>query len=58
MVARCRQVVGVIDARKWGRIATATFANLEQISTLITDADAPQALIDEARQRDVEVIIV
>jgi DeoR family transcriptional regulator of aga operon/DeoR family fructose operon transcriptional repressor len=57
MVARCRQVVGVIDANKWGRIATSTFANLDQINTLITDADAPQAAIDDVRQRGVEVII-
>jgi len=58
MVERCRQVVGVVDASKWGRIATATFARLEQIDTLITDAEAPAEMVSEVRQRGVEVIIV
>ena len=58
MVARCRQVVGVFDASKWGRIATSTFATLDQIDTIITDAAAPAAMIEEVRRRGVEVKIV
>ena len=58
MVARCRQVVGVLDAHKWGRIATATFATLDQIDTLITDDDAPSDMIQSVRQHDIEVFVV
>jgi DeoR/GlpR family transcriptional regulator of sugar metabolism len=58
MVARCRRVVGVVDSRKWGNIATATFATLVQIDTLITDDAGPEDLICEIRQRGVEVILV
>lgn len=58
MVERCRRVVGVADARKWGNVATATFARLDQVSLLITDADAPEGLIEEIRQREVEVLVV
>jgi DeoR family transcriptional regulator of aga operon/DeoR family fructose operon transcriptional repressor len=58
MVGRCRQVVGVIDASKWGRIATATFASLDHINALITDVEAPQEMLAEVRRRGVDVIIV
>jgi DeoR/GlpR family transcriptional regulator of sugar metabolism len=58
MVERCRRVVGVVDSRKWGNIATATFATLAQIDTLITDEAGPEDLICEIRQRGVEVILV
>jgi len=58
LVLRCRQVVGVIDARKWGQVATATFASLDEIDTVITDSDAPPDMVQEARARGVEVILV
>lgn len=58
MVARCRQVVGVVDARKWGKVAAATFATLDQINTVITDDDAPAAMIEAFRSHQIEVIIV
>lgn len=58
MVECCRRVVGVIDARKWGNVATATFATAEQIHLLITDSDAPIAMVNEMRQRGIEVLLV
>ncbi|GIK39278.1 MAG: DeoR family transcriptional regulator [Chloroflexota bacterium] len=58
MVECCRRVVGVIDARKWGNVATATFAAAEQIHLLITDSDAPIAMVNEMRQRGIEVLLV
>ena len=58
MVSRCHQVVGVFDSRKWGRIATATFATLDQIDTIITDTEAPSGMVATARQRGVNVILV
>ena len=58
MASRCRQVVGVFDSRKWGRIATATFATLDQINAIITDADAPAALVEAVRGRGVDVMVV
>ncbi|RME74700.1 MAG: DeoR/GlpR transcriptional regulator, partial [Chloroflexi bacterium] len=47
MVERCRRVVGVVDSRKWGNVAAATFANPDQISTVISDQDAPEALVHQ-----------
>ncbi|MCB0196205.1 MAG: DeoR/GlpR transcriptional regulator [Anaerolineae bacterium] len=58
MVERCQQVIGVIDSRKWGRAAAITFAHLNQVSTLITDNNAHPALIQQVRQRGVEVVII
>jgi DeoR/GlpR family transcriptional regulator of sugar metabolism len=58
MVEHCRHIVGVADARKWGQIAAATFANLNQVDTLITDIGAPRDLIDQIRQQQVEVMVV
>ena len=58
MVEHCHQVVGLIDARKWGKVATATFAPLDQIDTIISDTGAPAALVDQIRQQQVEVILV
>lgn len=58
MLACCRRVVGLVDARKWGNVAAATFARLDQIHTLITDVDAPAALVQQVREHGVEVIVV
>ncbi len=58
MVTRCREVAGVIDASKWGRIATSTFASVEQIDYLITDAEAPADMVAAMRARGVEVLLV
>jgi DeoR/GlpR family transcriptional regulator of sugar metabolism len=58
MVGRCRQVVGMIDARKWGKVAASTFASLEQIDTLITDQDAPTDLVRQIQAQQVEVTLV
>ncbi len=57
LVARCRRVVGVVDARKWGQVAAATFARLEQVQCIISDDAAPSTLVDEVRACGVEVIL-
>jgi len=58
LVERCQRVVVVADARKWGQVATATFAPLEQVDAIITDVDAPTEMVEEVRQLDIEVIQV
>ncbi len=58
MVKRCRRVVGVLDKRKWGKVAAYTFANIEQIDTLITDNDPADKLVRHIQQQQVEVILV
>ena len=57
MVERCQHVVGLIDASKWGKVATSTFAYLPQIDTIISDTAAPTNLVEQVQQQ-VEVILV
>ena len=49
IVARCRQVIAVIDATKWGRVGVASFAALYQVQRVITDAGAPEELVEQVR---------
>jgi DeoR family transcriptional regulator of aga operon len=58
MVERCRRVVGLLDARKWGRVAAATFAPLDKIAMIITDTAAPAEMVAAVRDQDVEVVLV
>jgi DeoR/GlpR family transcriptional regulator of sugar metabolism len=58
MVAMCRVSVAVLDATKWGQVGLASFAGLEQISTVISDVHAPPDLVDQVRSSGTEVILV
>lgn len=58
MVDRCRRVVGVFDARKWGKVAAATFAPIDRIDTIISDNKASADLVEQLQQRHIEVILV
>jgi DeoR/GlpR family transcriptional regulator of sugar metabolism len=57
MMTRCRQVVIVIDGRKWGEIAPYTFAAPDQIHRVITDDSAPDDLVDSLRARGIGVSV-
>jgi DeoR/GlpR family transcriptional regulator of sugar metabolism len=57
-VERCQRVVATVDARKWGQVATATFASLSQVDTVITDDSAPTDLVEAVRRLGVEVMLV
>jgi len=58
MVAMCRQAIAVLDATKWGRVGVASFASLEQVSTVITDAHAPADLVAQVGARGIEVTVI
>ena len=58
LIERCQRVVAMVDARKLGQIATATFAPMDKVDTIITDAGAPPVMVEETRQQGVEVILV
>lgn len=58
LVARCRQVIAVIDATKWGRVGVASFAALDQVQRVITDAGAPQAMVRQVQEAGVTVQLV
>lgn len=58
MVDRCRQVIGLLDGRKWGKVAASTFAPLDKINTVITDTNAPAGLVEQVRAHNVDVMQV
>ena len=58
LIARCRQVIAVIDASKWGRVGLATFATVQELDLVITDAEAPEALVNPVRALGVDVRLV
>ena len=58
MMEHCKRVIGLVDARKWGKVAAYTFAPLDTIQTVFTDTNAPNDLVDEVRQYNVEVVLV
>jgi DeoR/GlpR family transcriptional regulator of sugar metabolism len=56
VIQMCRQVVGIMDATKWGRIGMATFARLEDLDCIITDSKAPAALVEQVSALGINVI--
>ena len=58
LVTMCRRSIAVLDATKWGQIGVASFARPEEIDTIVTDAEAPAALVAEIRAAGIEVLVV
>ena len=58
LAALCRQVIAVLDATKWGRVGFASFADLDQVGVIITDAEAPAPLVAQMQAAGIEVVIV
>jgi DeoR family transcriptional regulator of aga operon/DeoR family fructose operon transcriptional repressor len=58
VVALCRQVVALIDATKWGRVGPASFARPQDLHVIITDAQAPAELVEQARTLGTRVMQV
>jgi DeoR family transcriptional regulator, aga operon transcriptional repressor len=57
MAQQCRYVIAVLDATKWGRVGVASFARLDQVATIITDAGAPPALVEAVRTLGITVLL-
>ena len=58
LVHMCRRVIAVLDSTKWNQIGLASFAALEEIDAIITDADAPDDLVARWRDAGIEIQIV
>jgi DeoR/GlpR family transcriptional regulator of sugar metabolism len=55
MVEGATEVVGLVDHTKWGRTAFATFCRTADLTSVITDREAPSAMIDELRRSGIDV---
>lgn len=56
-VASARRCVVLADASKLDRIAVAKVCPIDRVDVLITDEDAPEELLAQLRERDVEVLV-
>ena len=58
MVERSKEIIAIVDASKWGQVAFATFASLEQVNQVITDVAAPADMVAAMRERGIKVTVV
>lgn len=56
MAEACERTIGVFDYTKWRRSALLSFVPTERIDAIVTDAGAPPELVQEWRDRKVEVV--
>ena len=57
MIERCREVVTVTDSSKLSKVSLVTSAKISTIHRLVTDDGAPAALIEDLRERGVQVTL-
>jgi DeoR family transcriptional regulator of aga operon/DeoR family fructose operon transcriptional repressor len=57
MVRHAKQVIAVVDSSKWGRVGFVSFASVDEIATVITDAGAPHDMVDALEDAGIAVII-
>jgi DeoR/GlpR family transcriptional regulator of sugar metabolism len=55
IVEVAREVIALIDSSKWNQVAVASFCSL---STIITDKSAPRKMVDQAKARGIQVVLV
>jgi len=53
-----RELTVMVDSSKFGKVAFATVATLDQVQRVITDAAAPAEMLDALRDRGIEVLVV
>lgn len=58
LAARCAQVIAVLDATKWGRVGVASFARIDEVHRVITDANAPAHIVQSVTARGIVVTVV
>jgi DeoR/GlpR family transcriptional regulator of sugar metabolism len=57
VISRAREVIVLVDGSKFRQIGLSAYANINQISKIITDASAPPEEIEKFRKAGVEVLI-
>lgn len=58
MVAAAREVIAIVDHTKWERAAFATFCPTDKISIVLTDDNAPGAMVHALTARGVQVKLI
>lgn len=55
MVAAAREVIAIVDHTKWERAAFATFCPTDQLTVVLTDEQAPEAMVRTLTGRGIQV---
>ena len=55
MVAHAREVIAIVDHSKWQRAAFATFGRVDDLTGVIGDGAAPEAMVRTLRERGIDV---
>ena len=58
MVAAAREVIAIVDHTKWERAAFATFCPTDRLSIILTDEQAPDAMVRGLTARGIEVRLI
>jgi DeoR/GlpR family transcriptional regulator of sugar metabolism len=58
MAELCREVIGILDASKWGEISVFSFALPNQIQRIISDIAAPAEMALSLRDQAIDVTLV
>jgi DeoR/GlpR family transcriptional regulator of sugar metabolism len=57
IITRAREVIILVDGSKFRQIGLSAYANINQVSKIITDASAPAEEVEKIRNTGVEVLI-
>ncbi len=58
IAAAAKQVIALMDYSKWNEVALASFCPLQQLSCIVSDKRAPRALVEQAKARGIQVVLV
>jgi DeoR/GlpR family transcriptional regulator of sugar metabolism len=58
MVQRSKQLIAVIDSSKWGQVAFASLAGVDELDHVISDQAAPSHMVDKLRNAGIRVTLV
>ena len=58
VIPLCRETIAVLDSTKWGRAGLSSFANLDQLTRIVTNDPIPNALADYVRGLGVNILKV
>jgi DeoR/GlpR family transcriptional regulator of sugar metabolism len=57
IVESAREVIAVVDGRKFGQTGLASFAQINQIDSVVTEDSAPIEMIEALRERGIQVLV-
>ncbi|QGU02205.1 Glycerol-3-phosphate regulon repressor [Corynebacterium kalinowskii] len=57
MITNAQQVVVLCDSTKLGNDYLVSFAGIDDIDVVITDSNAPEAIVETLREREIQVVI-